>query len=65
MPDKKELIKEILRLLPVSTMNTKERTLWLLITPTLSDTNLLKLKEVLKKEVDALTDLYLNAATKQ
>lgn len=60
-----ELIKELVSYIQLSSMQQKEKAMWLLLIPAMEEKHLLKLKASLQKEVNAITDLYLNALSKK
>jgi len=60
---KKEITKEIIKYLQLSTMEPREKAMWMLLLPDMEAEKLNKLKNALKKEVNAITDLYLEAAS--
>lgn len=61
--DKKEITKEIIKYLQLSTMEPREKAMWMLLLPDMEAEKLNKLKSALEKEVNAITDLYLEAAS--
>ncbi len=61
--DKKAITKEIIKYLQLSTMEPREKAMWMLLLPDMETEKLNKLKSALKKEVNAITDLYLEAAS--
>ncbi len=63
--DEKNIIKEIIPYLQLSSMPQKEKAMWLLLLPSMEEKHLLKLKNSLEKEVNAITDIYLNALSKR
>ncbi len=56
---KKALIKEVLSLVQLSTMEPKEKAMWMLLLPEMKEPQILKLKKSLEKEIREITDLYL------
>ncbi len=61
--EKKEITKEIIKYLQLSTMEPREKAMWMLLLPDMETEKLNKLKSALEKEVNAITDLYLEAAS--
>ena len=59
------LIREIVKYIQLSTMEAKEKALWMLLLPEMAEAELLKLKNCLEKEVNAITDLYLKTLSEQ
>lgn len=60
-----KLIREIVNYLQLSTMESKEKAMWMLLLPQMDEEKLLKLKASLEKEVNGITDLYLQALNPQ
>jgi len=60
--ENKQIIKEIINYLQLSTMEPREKAMWMLLMPDMEPEKLAKLKETLEKEVNAITDLYLETA---
>jgi hypothetical protein len=58
---KQQLIRETINLIQLSTMEPKEKALWMLLLPKMEEAQILKLKASLGKEINAITDLYLKA----
>lgn len=58
----KQIIKEIINYLQLSTMEPREKAMWMLLMPDMEMEKLSKLKATLEKEVNAITDLYLETA---
>ncbi len=61
--ENQQLIKEIINYLQLSTMEPREKAMWMLLVPDMETEKLAKLKATLEKEVNAITDLYLEAAS--
>lgn len=61
--ENKKIIKEIINYLQLSTMEPKEKAMWMLIMPDMENDKLLKLRATLEKEVNAITDLYLKSVS--
>lgn len=59
MSDQK-IIREIVNYLQLSTMEGREKAMWMLLLPEMDEAQLLELKASLEKEVNSITDLYLN-----
>ena len=59
------LIREIVKYIQLSTMEAKEKALWMLLLPEMAEEELQKLKKCLEKEVNAITDLYLKTLSEQ
>ena len=57
--DKKALVKQILMRMQLSTMSPKERMMWTVFLPIMSEEKLTELHASLEKETEALMDLYL------
>lgn len=57
--NKKELVKQILTRMQLSTMSPKERMMWTIFLPLMSEKKLAELNASLEKEIDALMDLYI------
>jgi hypothetical protein len=60
-----QLIDEILKLMPLSSMEADEQATWTILAPSLSEIELKKLHDTLQEEVSAMTDIYLNITKKQ
>ena len=60
--ENKQIIKEIINYLQLSTMESREKAMWMLLMPDMETEKLSKLKTTLEKEVNAITDLYLETA---
>ncbi len=60
-----DLVKELVNYIQLSSMQQKEKAMWLLLLPAMEEKHLLKLKSSLMKEVNAITDLYINALSKK
>ncbi len=58
----KELIKQTLAYLQLSTMSPKEKSMWTLMVPSMNEDELRKLNTSLQKEIDALMDLQQKAS---
>lgn len=58
---KAKLTHEILKLMELSGMEDKERSLWTLLLPSMDQKQLEKLHKNLDKEVNELTKIYINA----
>jgi hypothetical protein len=54
-----QLIKETLQYLQLSSMEAKEKAMWMLLIPEMDEEKLTRLHASLKKEVDGLTEIYL------
>jgi len=63
-PDKDQIIQDILKLMELSSMDDEEKTMWKVLVPSMEITELEKFREILDKEVSAMTDLYLKALKK-
>ncbi|MBP6921668.1 hypothetical protein KBB89_03950 [Candidatus Gracilibacteria bacterium] len=63
METKTTIVRRLIPLLNASTMSYKERMLWLVMIPTMSEELLLKLEKSIVKESDALTELYIKNIT--
>jgi hypothetical protein len=63
--DRNKLITDIVTLLQASTMEPKEKAMWLILIPQMEETDLVKLQDVLQKEVSAMTNLYLETIAEQ
>ena len=59
---REELIKSIIQGIQLSTMDDKEKSMWMVLAPLMEEGELQKLESALKKEVNGLTDLYLEHA---
>ena len=56
-----ELVKDILKLLELSSMENDEKQMWTLMAPSMNTEELTNFKKILEKEVNQLTDLLLSA----
>lgn len=56
-----ETINEILKLMELSSMSQEERTMWTMMLPSMEQAELEKLRDTLAKEVQKMTDIYLQA----
>jgi hypothetical protein len=63
METKNTLVRRLIPLLNASTMSYKERMMWLIMIPTMSEDLLLKLEQSITKESNALTDLYIKSVS--
>jgi hypothetical protein len=63
--DRNKLIADIVTLLQASTMEPKEKAMWLILIPQMEETDLVRLQDVLQKEVSAMTNLYLETIEEQ
>lgn len=63
--DRNKLITDIVTLLQASTMEPKEKAMWLILIPQMEETDLVRLQDVLQKEVSAMTNLYLETIEEQ
>lgn len=61
METKTTIVRRLIPLLNASTMSYKERMMWLIMIPTMSEELLLKLEKSIVKESNALTDLYIKS----
>ncbi|MBD3270444.1 hypothetical protein GF376_02875 [Candidatus Peregrinibacteria bacterium] len=61
MTKSEQLQKEIIKLLELSSMDEKERMLWTILMPNMEESELKQLHKTLEKEVNALTDIYVEA----
>lgn len=61
---KVELIREVVKLLELSSMDAEERTMWTVLAPNMEEAELIKLKTTLEKEVNKMTDLYLKTVSR-
>lgn len=61
METKNTIVRRLIPLLNASTMSYKERMMWLIMIPTMSEDLLLKLEQSITKESNALTDLYIKS----
>ena len=59
--DKKTLVKQILMRMQLSTMSPKERMMWTIFLPIMSEDKLAELQASLEKETEALMDLYIES----
>ena len=57
----KELLKKVLQYLELSTMAEEEKAMWMSMLPYMEESKLEELKNILEKEVNSITDLYLQA----
>ena len=57
-----KLIREIINYLQLSAMDSKEKGMWMILLPQMDEAQLQKLKAALEKEVNAITELYLEAS---
>lgn len=60
--ENKQIVKDIINYLQLSTMEPREKAMWMLLMPDMEEDKLIKLKTTLEKEVNAITDLYLESA---
>lgn len=58
---KDELTKQIISYVQLSTMEEREKAMWMLLLPHMEERHILKLKSILEKEVNSMMDLYLQA----
>ncbi|MFA5352226.1 MAG: hypothetical protein WC304_03025 [Candidatus Gracilibacteria bacterium] len=58
-----QLIKETLQYLQLSSMEAKEKAMWMLLIPEMEEDKITRLHASLKKEVDGLTEIYLEATS--
>ena len=63
--DRKELIKQVITYLRISSMEEKESSMWTFLLPNMEDAHLEKLLNLLKEEAGAKTDLFLEAYEKR
>jgi len=56
-----QTIKDVIAYLQLSTMDPKERAMWMLLLPQMQEEEVSKLKTILQKEVNSMTELYLQA----
>lgn len=63
MEQNKETVREIIKYLQLSTMEPREKAMWMLLLPQMEEDKLVRLKHTLEKEVNQITDLYLQAAS--
>jgi hypothetical protein len=63
--DHNKLIADIVTFLQASTMEPKEKAMWLLLIPHMDEKDLVKLQEVLQREVSAMTNIYLETLKEQ
>lgn len=61
METKTTIVRRLIPLLNASTMSYKERMMWLIMIPSMSEELLLKLEKSIVKESNALTDLYIKS----
>jgi hypothetical protein len=61
----RDIIKDLISYIQLSSMKQKEKAMWLLLLPAMEEKHLLKLKVSLQKEVNGITDLYINALSKK
>jgi len=59
LEEKKSYLKVIMTYLPLSRMPDDEKQMWTAMIPQMEPRHLAKLADVLQREVDAFTDLYL------
>lgn len=59
--NKDELTKQIISYIQLSTMEPREKAMWMLILPHMEERHVIKLKDLLEKEVNSIMDLYLEA----
>lgn len=59
----KELVRETLKNLQLSTMSNREKAMWTLLLPSMPDDYIEKLNKVLEAEIDELMDIYFNKDT--
>lgn len=59
----KKLVTSIINYLQLSTMEPKEKAMWMILLPEMEKDKLEKLDKTLQKEVNAITNLYLEAST--
>jgi hypothetical protein len=57
-----ELKKEVLKLVELSSMEEKEKVMWNVLVPSMIESELVKFKAILEKEVNKLTELYLKVS---
>jgi hypothetical protein len=57
--NQESLIKEVLKLMELSSMEDDEKNMWRMMVPSMNEEELTKFKAVLEKEVNKLTDIYL------
>ena len=60
-----ELVREVIKYLQLSSMESREKGMWMLLLPQMEEQKVRDLKACLEKEVNAITDLYLKAMSKQ
>lgn len=65
LDEKKSYLKIIMTHLPLSRMPDDEKQMWTAMIPHMEPRHLAKLADVLQREVDALTDLYLQGLGKK
>ena len=58
----KKLVTEIIKYIQLSTMEPREKAMWMLLLPGMQKEKLTKLKVTLEKEVNAITELYLETS---
>jgi len=63
MKQKKTTIRKVINYLQLSTMEPREKAMWMLMLPHMEEEKLAKLERTLEKEVNAITDLYLEASS--
>ena len=56
-----KLIKETLSMIQLSTMEPKEKAMWMMLLSEMEEKQILKLKKSLEKETSGLNDLLLKA----
>lgn len=67
MPDQtsQDLVRDVVKYLQLSSMEHREKAMWMILLPQMEEQKLLELKACLEKEVNAITDLYLKAMSKK
>lgn len=65
LDEKKSYLKLIMTYLPLSRMPEDEKQMWTGMIPYMEPRHLAKLADVLQREVDAFTDLYLQGLGKK
>jgi hypothetical protein len=58
---KEELTKKVLSYIQISTMDEREKAMWMLLLPHMEERHIVRLKDTLEKEVNSLMELYLQA----
>jgi hypothetical protein len=56
---KEEITKKVISYIQLSTMDDREKAMWMLLLPHMEEQHVIKLKDTLEKEVNSLMDLYL------